>query len=155
MRLFRNASRFLVIILLGHLLAGVGCKHEPQIEPPAAKVIPKTLEKFGQVRTDNYYWLRERENPEVRKYLEAENQYTAAVMAHADGLQKKLFDEFKTRIKQTDVSVPYKKDGYFYYSRTEEGQEYPIHCRKKGAQDSPEELILDVNKIAAGHNYCS
>jgi len=155
MQLFRNASKLLVVILLGLLLASVSCKREPQIEPPAAKVVPQTLEKFGQVRTDNYYWLRERENPEVRQYLEAENQYTAAVMAHTEGLQKKLFDEFKTRIKQTDMKVPYKKDGYFYYSRTEEGQEYPIYCRKKGDLDAPEELILDVNKVAAGHNYCS
>jgi oligopeptidase B len=155
MRLSGNASRRRVIILLGCLLAGIGCTQKPQIEPPAAKAIPKALEKFGQVRTDNYYWLRERENPEVRKYLEAENQYTAAVMAHTEGLQKKLFDEFKARIKQTDMSVPYRKDGYFYYSRTEEGQEYPIHCRKKGNLDAPEELMLDVNKVAAGHSYCS
>jgi oligopeptidase B len=155
MKFPRNSSKLLVVVLLGLPLACSGCKREPQIEPPAAKAIPKTLEKFGQVRTDNYYWLRERENPEVRKYLEAENQYTTSVMAPTVKLQEKLFDEFKARIKQTDMSVPYKKDGYFYYSRTEEGKEYPIYCRKKGALDAAEEILLDVNKIATGHKYCS
>jgi oligopeptidase B len=155
MQIPRNSSKLLALVLIGLSLTGVGCKREPQIQPPTAKVVPKTLEKFGQARTDNYYWLRERENPEVHKYLEAENQYTAAMMAPTEKLQQKLFDEFKTRIKQTDTSVPYKKDGYFYYSRMEEGKEYPIYCRKKGALEAPEEVILDVNKIAAGHRYCA
>lgn len=137
------------------LLFCAGCSREPAIEPPVAKVIPKTLEKFGHVRTDNYYWLRERENPEVRKYLNAENQYTAAVMARSASLQAKLFAEFKGRIKQTDISVPYRKDGYYYYSRMEAGKDYPIYCRRKGSLDAPEQIMLDVNQLAAGHRFCS
>jgi oligopeptidase B len=137
------------------LLFCAGCSREPAIQPPVAKVIPKTLEKFGHVRTDNYYWLRERENPEVRKYLDAENRYTAAVMARSASLQAKLFAEFKGRIKQTDISVPYRKDGYYYYSRMEAGKEYPIYCRRKGSLDAPEQIMLDVNQLAAGHRFCS
>ena len=143
------------LAILGVLLAlNAGCKRGAQVEPPVAKVVQKTLEKHGHVRTDNYYWLRERENPEVQKYLEAENQYTAAVMAHTESLQNKLFEEFKRRIRQTDMTVPYRKDGYYYYTRMEEGKEYPIHCRKKGTLDAPEQIILDVNQVAAGHKFC-
>ncbi|HXG34899.1 MAG TPA: S9 family peptidase [Bryobacteraceae bacterium] len=125
------------------------------LKPPVAKVIPHRLEKHGHVRVDNYYWLRDRDNPEVIKYLEAENAYTAAMMAHTAGLQEKLFHEFKARIKQTDISVPFLRDGYYYYTRTEEGRNYPIYCRKKGSLDSPEEVLLDVNAVAEGHKFCS
>ncbi len=125
------------------------------VKPPVAKVIPHRLEKHGHVRVDNYYWLRERDNPEVIKYLEAENAYTAAMMAHTADLQEKLFREFKARIKQTDISVPFLRDGYYYYTRTEEGRNYPIYCRKKGSLDSPEEVLLDVNAVAEGHKFCS
>jgi oligopeptidase B len=125
------------------------------VKPPVAKVIPHRLEKHGHVRVDNYYWLRERDNPEVIKYLEAENAYTAAMMAHTADLQEKLFREFKARIKQTDISVPFLRDGYYYYTRTEEGRNYPIYCRRKGSLDSPEEVLLDVNTVAEGHKFCS
>jgi len=136
-------------------LAGSGCQTEEKIKPPVAKVVPKQLEKHGHIRTDNYYWLKERDNPEVLKYLQAENDYTNAVMAHTAGLEARLFDEFKTRIKQTDISVPYKKDDYFYYSRVEAGQDYPIYCRKKGSLEAPEQIMVDVNQVAAGHKFCS
>lgn len=125
------------------------------LKPPVAKVVPHRLEKHGHVRVDNYYWLRERNNPEVIKYLEAENEYTSAMMAHTRDLQETLFREFKTRIKQTDISVPFLRDGYYYYTRTEEGRNYPIYCRKKGSLDAPEEILLDVNRIAEGHKFCS
>jgi len=125
------------------------------IQPPTARVTPTKLEKHGDTRVDNYYWLRERQNPEVLAYLNAENEYTDSVMAHTKWLQETLFEEFKARIKQTDMSVPYRLDDYFYYSRVEEGKEYPIYCRKKGSLEAPEEVMLDVNVIAQGHGYFS
>jgi oligopeptidase B len=123
--------------------------------PPAAKIVPHKLEKFGHTRTDNYYWLRDRNNPDVISYLQEENRYLDATLAHTKPLQQKLFDEFKTRIKQTDESVPYRKDGYYYYTRMEAGKNYPIHCRKKGSLDATEEVLLDGNKAAQGHKYFS
>lgn len=123
--------------------------------PPIAKKVPHRLEKHGHVRIDDYFWLRNRDNPEVIAYLEAENAYTEAVMAHTQALQEKLFEEIKGRIKQTDMSVPYKLDGYYYYVRYEEGKEYPIYCRKEGALDAPEAVILDANALAEGHAYFS
>ena len=126
---------------------------EIDLKPPIAPVIPVELEKHGHVRIDNYYWLNQRDNPDVIAYLEAENAYTDAVMAHTEKLQETLFEEFKGRIQQTDLSVPYKMDDYYYYSRTEEGKEYPIYCRKKGSLDTPEEVMLDVNVMAEGHDF--
>ena len=122
-------------------------------EPPVARKKPVELEKHGHRRVDDYYWLRERENPDVIAYLKAENAYTEALMAHTEGLQEALYDEFKARIKQTDISVPYKKGDYFYYQRTEAGKEYPIYCRKKGSPDGAEEVMLDVNEMAKGHGF--
>jgi oligopeptidase B len=139
------------------ILLASGCVFvsAPDLRLPEAKAIPKRLEKHGHVRIDNYYWLKERENPEVIEYLEAENKYTAAMMSHTRDLQETLFKEFKARIKQTDVSVPYRKNGYFYYSRTEEGRDYPIHCRKKRSLEAPEEIMLDVNRVAEGYKFCA
>ena len=124
-------------------------------EPPVAQVIPKQLEEHGQVRVDDYYWLNERENPEVIAYLEAENAYTEAVMAHTQELQELLFGEIKGRIKQTDLSVPFKEGDYFYYYRTEDGKEYRTYARKKGSLDSAEEVLVDVNEVAEGHGFTS
>ncbi|MFQ5511002.1 MAG: S9 family peptidase [Candidatus Krumholzibacteriia bacterium] len=123
------------------------------VQPPMARVIPKKLEKHGHVRVDNYYWLNERENPEVIAYLKTENDYTSAMMAGTEELQERLFEEIKGRIKQTDESVPYKLDDYFYYTRYEDGKEYPIYCRKKGTMNGNEEIMLDVNAMAQGHEY--
>jgi oligopeptidase B len=121
---------------------------------PVAKIVPHKLEKHGHTRTDNYYWLRERENPEVIAYLEAENRYLDAAMEAAKPLRQTLFEEFKTRIKQDDESVPYKKDGYYYYyTRMVAGQNYPVYCRKRGSLDAPEEVLLDANEEAAGHKF--
>ncbi|MEE8075813.1 MAG: S9 family peptidase [Candidatus Binatia bacterium] len=119
------------------------------------KIVPKRLEKDGHVRVDNYYWLKERENPEVIDFLKKENEYTKAVMAHTAALEKTVFQEIKGRIKQTDLSVPYKLDDYFYYTRYEDGKEYPIYCRKKGSLDGPEEIMLDANTLAEGHEFLS
>lgn len=123
--------------------------------PPHPTQKPKELVgPAGEKRTDPYYWLNERENPDVRAYLESENRYFDSVMAPVAGLQQKLFDEMVARVKQDDNSVPYFKNGYHYYVRFETGKEYPIYCRKKGALDAPEEIMLNVNELAAGHEYC-
>src|SRR6266403_5028342 len=123
--------------------------------PPVAKKVPKTTEINGRTMVDSYYWLRDKKNPEVKAYLEAENSYTDALMKPTEGLQKKLYDEMLSRIKETDVEVPYKDGGYFFYSRTEAGKQYSIYCRKKGSMDAPEEIVLDVNELAKGQKFIS
>ena len=128
---------------------------------PVAPRRPHRHEKHGDVRVDDYYWLRERDNPEVREYLEAENAYVRQVMAGTAAFEERLFEEIKGRIKQTDMSVPYREDAYRYYRRYEEGREYEIHCRRpiaaSGGPDAPadgEQVILDVNHVAEGHEFC-
>ena len=123
--------------------------------PPIAKKVPKVTEINGHKLVDNYFWLRDKPNPEVRAYLEAENAYTDAVMKSTDALQKKLYDEMLSRIKETDVDVPYREGDYFYYTRTEAGKQYGIRCRRKGSMDAPEEVVLDVNEMAKGHAFMS
>lgn len=125
----------------------------PPPQPPVAAKRPRTFELHGQTIADDYYWLREKANPEVIQYLEAENAYTAAVMRPTEELQKKLYDEMLGRIKQTDENVPYRYKNHFYYSRTVEGKQYPIYARKKGSLDAPEQIILDVNELAQGQKY--
>jgi oligopeptidase B len=120
-----------------------------------AKKIPAELEKHGHLRIDDYYWLKDRDNPDVIAYLKAENEYSDHVMAHAKPLEEKVFEEIKSRIAQTDMSVPYKRDGYFYYTRYEQGKEYPIFARRKGSLDQPEEIMLDANVLAQGHDFFS
>ena len=117
------------------------------------KKIPTRLEKHGHVRIDDYYWLRERDNPEVIAYLNGENEYAEKELAHAQPSEEKLFDEIKARFKQTDMSVPYQRDGYFYYTRYEEGKEYPIFARKRGSLEEREEIMLDANLLAEGHEF--
>jgi oligopeptidase B len=119
------------------------------------KRIPTRLEKHGHVRIDDYYWLRERDNPEVIAYLKAENAHAEKQMGHTTALEEKLFAEIKGRFKQTDMSVPYRLDDYFYYTRYEEGKEYPIYARKRGSLDQPEEIMLDANVLAEGHEFFS
>ena len=118
-----------------------------------AKKIPFRLEKHGHIRVDDYYWLRERENPAVIAYLDEENQRTAREMAHTQAFEEKLFEEITGRIKQTDMSVPYRRDDYFYYTRYEAGKEYPIYARRKGTKAAPEEILLNVNEMAKGHDF--
>ena len=126
MRIIRSAILLSICAALVSLYPAKGEEMAVDVKPPAAKVKPKKLEKHGDVRVDNYYWLNERENPEVIEYLEAENAYTETLMAHTKDLQKTLFEEIKGRIKETDESVPYKKDDYYYYYRYEEGNRTPL-----------------------------
>jgi oligopeptidase B len=121
--------------------------------PPVAPIRPRYQIVHDDKRTDNYFWLREKSNPEVIKYLEAENAYTAAKMRHTEALQETLYKELLGRIKETDSAVPYRRDGYWYYTRTEQGQGYPIYCRKKGTLDAPEEVILDQNALARDKKF--
>jgi oligopeptidase B len=123
-------------------------------EPPAAKKVPYRLEKFGSVRVDDYYWLRDRKNPEVLAYLKAENDYAAAALAHTAPLRKKLFAEMKGRIKENDSTVPFRYGGYYYYKTFVAGKEYPVYARRKGSLDAPEEVLLDVNELAKGKAFC-
>ena len=123
--------------------------------PPTAEKKPVELQIHGDVRIDDYFWLNERENPAVINYLEAENAYIESMLTETSGLQKRLVEEMKSRIKQDDVSAPYKHGEYYYYYRLEEGQEYPVYCRRKGSMNADEEVLLDVNKEAEGETYFS
>lgn len=123
---------------------------KPSIAPPIAEKQPHVTEIHGQKLSDDYFWLRDRENPKVIEHLKAENAYTQAMTAGQRELEKKLYDEMLARIKQTDLTVPNRDNGYFYYSRTQEGKAYPLYCRKKGSLDGPEEIMLDVNQMAEG-----
>jgi oligopeptidase B len=122
---------------------------------PVAEKRPHELEMHGDVRIDDYYWLRERTNPEVLAYLEAENAFTSVVMAKTEAVQAELFEELKNRIQPDESTVPALYNGYYYYKRYEDGLEYPIHCRRKGSVEAPEEILIDVNRVAEGHDFCS
>ena len=125
------------------------------IPEPVAKQIPKSIEMHGDVRQDPYYWLNERENPEVRAYLQAENDYLETALSPLKELREMLYQEMLSRIKQDDNTVPYPYKNYEYYIRHEHGKEYPIYCRKKRHQtDSGEQIILDVNVLATGQKFC-
>lgn len=126
---------------------------QTQIIPPKAKKIAKRLEIHDDVRIDDYYWLNDRDNQEVIDYLNAENTYCKEVMAHTSEFQTDLFEEMKSRIKKNDESVPYKFNGYWYYVKYEEGQDYPIYIRKKETLEAEEEVLFDCNEMAKPHNY--
>ncbi|MEC5146661.1 Dipeptidyl aminopeptidase BI [Chitinophaga sp. 180180018-2] len=148
-----------LLLLLGTLLLSCNEKkntmnEQTTIQPPVAKKIAKELNIHGDKRIDNYYWMNDRENPDVRAWLNAENAYLDTVMSPEKKLREKLFSEMKSRIKETDVTVPYLKNGYYYYTRFEHGKEYPVYCRKKGSLEASEQVILDVNQLAQGHAYC-
>ncbi|HPW18326.1 MAG TPA: S9 family peptidase [Candidatus Aminicenantes bacterium] len=153
-----SASRALALLAALLVLAASACRPSGDAagapRPPRAEVIPHELTAHGHTRVDNYYWLNERGNPKVLEYLEAENAYTRAVLKPLEPLQERLYGEFVGRIKQTDLSVPYRDNGYFYYTRYEDGKDYPVHCRKKGSLEGAEEVLLDVNEVARGHGYC-
>ena len=121
--------------------------------PPVARRIPVADTLFGDVRVDDYRWMRNRDDPEVIAYLEAENAYTEAVTEHLEGLRETIYEEMVGRIKETDLSVPYLDNGYYYYEKTEEGLEYPVLCRKQGSLDAEEEILLDENELSEGHDY--
>jgi oligopeptidase B len=137
------------IIALGLLSA---CAEE-SMSPPTVEKKAQELEIHGDVRVDDYYWLRERENPEVIAYLEAENDYVDASLAESAGLRERLFDEMRLRIKEDDSTAPYKHGDYYYYQRFEEGLEYAIYCRRKGSMDAEEQILLDVNALAGDAAY--
>jgi oligopeptidase B len=124
------------------------------VAPPVANKIPHLTVTHGDTLRDDYFWMREKTNPEVLKYLEAENAYADAVMDPTKPLQDQLYTEMLGRVKETDENVPYKKGGYFYYSRTEQGKQYAIQCRRKGSMDAPEEVMLDLNEMAKGMRSC-
>ncbi len=146
-------------ILLAALASGiVGATAEDRtaaLKLPMAKKIPKVEVLHGEKVVDEYFWLRDRKNPEVRAYLESENAYADAFMKPTEALQAKLYDEMLARIKETDLSVPYRQGDYFYYSRTEKGKQYPIYCRKKESLEAPEQVMLDVNELARGEKFMS
>jgi len=122
----------------------------PALTPPVAAVRPHRFDEFGTVRIDQYYWLKDRNNPDVIKYLEDENAYTKAVMAPTEALQGRLYDELKGRVLQNDQSVPFREGNYFYYTRLVEGKNYPIYARKRGSVNAPEEIMIDANSLAEG-----
>ncbi|MBB1194553.1 oligopeptidase B [Flavobacterium sp. SOK18b] len=123
------------------------------IKAPLAKIIPTVLEKHGDTRVDNYFWLNKRENPEVIDYLNHENSYYEAMTADTKGFQKELYEEMKSRIKEDDESVPYLYNGYYYITRFETGKDYPIYSRKKGSLTAAEEILFNCNDLAKGHSY--
>ena len=122
---------------------------------PTAPKRPHPITQHGETRIDNYYWMRNREDPEVMRYLRAESDYLEEVMGHTKPLQDLLYAEMKGRIKETDSSLPEKRGGYIYYTRMEEGHQYPIYCRKKESPENSEEILLDQNLLAAGKSFCS
>ena len=159
-KLFSRSILFASLMLAAALLAFQSllpaADDSPSLPaPPLAKKVPKVTEINGHKLVDNYFWLRDKKNPEVKAYLDAENAYTDAVMKPTETLQKKLYDEMLSHIKETDVEVPYREGGYLYYVRTEAGKQYPIRCRKKGSMDAQEEVILDVNELAKGQAFMS
>lgn len=145
-------KKYFVLAILA--LSLFACSGENTSSPmPTAEKRPVTLEINGDERIDDYFWLRERDNPEVIAYLEAENNYTEKALGPFKGLQTVLFDEMKSRIQQDEESAPYKRGDYFYYTRYVAGSEYPIYARKKGSLEADEQIILDVNKLAGDADY--
>ena len=138
------------LVLVTALIAACA---EERVEAPMPEMKPVHLELHGDTRVDNYFWLKERDNPAVIAYLNAENAYTEQMMAPMLGMQGILFDEIKSRIKEEDQSAPYRRGEYFYYYRNVENGEYPIYARKKGSLDADEEILLDVNQLAGDADY--
>ena len=143
----------MALFLVALCLPSGACKRPDRSSPPVAKKIPHSLSANGSERVDDYYWMKERNNPEVIAYLKAENAYTTSTLAHTEALQTELFDEIVGRIKQDDESVPYFENGYFYYERYESGGEYAIYCRRPKSMEAEEEIILNVNELSEGHEY--
>jgi oligopeptidase B len=147
------SAELLLVAALTFLV--VACASPGSHEPPRAKTVPRQLEAHGDVRIDEYYWLKNRDDPEVVAYLQAENAYLEAVMKPTEPLQEKLVEEIVGRIKQDDASVPFKLDDYWYYTRYEEGADYPIFSRKRESLEASEEIMLNANELAEGHEYFS
>jgi oligopeptidase B len=150
-RTLTSSMRIALSLVLAVALAAPALAQSPM--PPRAAERPVELTTHDVTRVDPYFWLRERENPEVIEYIEAETAYARAVMAPLQALEEELFEEIVGRIQQDDASVPYLENGYYYYTRFEEGRDYPIYARRAGSLDAPEEVILDVNELAEGHSF--
>jgi oligopeptidase B len=151
-------KKFLVLLVLTMttLLTSAQMPQPTQTpKPPVAKKVPKAQTVHGVDITDQYYWLRDKPNPDVKAYLDEENAYTDGVMQHTVALQGELYKEILGHIRETDTNVPFREGEFFYYSRTEQGKQYPIYCRKKGSLDAPEQVILDQNKLAEGEKFMS
>lgn len=142
----------LMLPLLTFILTN-SCTTKMNMEPPVAKKIAEELTTHGHTRIDNYYWMNERGTEDVENYLNTENAYTETMLEDTKQFQEDLFNEIVGRIKQTDMSVPYKDNGYYYYTRYEEGKEYPIYCRKEGTLEGEEQIVLNVNEMAEGFSY--
>jgi oligopeptidase B len=143
----------LLAILAGSWLVAAEGLNPQAAKPPVAKKVAKITTLHGDMRVDYYDWLRDKSDKEVIAYLDSENAYTAAVMKPTEVLQETLYKEMLGRIKQTDLSVPYRLGDYFYYTRTVQGKQYNIHCRKKGSLDAAEEIILDLNELVKGQKF--
>jgi oligopeptidase B len=144
------------LLLVLPVLAGfASADNPPEPKPPIARKVPHVTKIHGDVRTDNYRWLQDKKKPEVIAYLEAENAFTAAKTRHLKEFRERFYKEALGRIQQTDQAVPVRERGYFYYTRTVEGKQYPIHCRKKGSLDATEEVILDGNVLGKGARFFS
>ena len=131
----------------------INMNFDTSTQAPTAEQIPYQLKDHGDIRVDNYYWMKERDNPEVIDYLERENDYFNKMTAETDSFREDLFEELKSRIKEDDESVPYFYNGYWYITRFEKGQQYPIYTRKKEALTAPEEVLFDCNEMAKGFDY--
>src|SRR5262245_27430653 len=121
--------------------------------PPEARRVPRTSVIHDETRVDDYFWLREKSNPDVIAYLEADNAYTEAVTRSIAAKVEALYREMRGRVKETDLDVPYRLGGWLYYTRTEEGKQYPIHARKRPEPGAPEEVLLDLNELAKGEKF--
>ena len=148
MKVYRGALVGFLLIVAATLAVA-----ETRVAPPVARRVEHRIARHGETVEDDYFWLREKSNPQVIEYLEAENAYTKAMTAGQKALEETLNQEMLGRIKQTDLTVPTRRDGYDYYARTEEGKQYPIQYRRKAGADAPEELLLDLNALAAGHDF--
>ena len=126
---------------------------DKNLKPPIAEIKPHEMTIHDHTRVDNYYWLKEKGSPQVIEYLEAENEYTNKMMAHTKGLQKKIYEEMVGRIQETDSTAPIKHGDYYYYSRTEEGKQYSIQCRREGTLEAEEKILLDLNQLAEGRDF--
>jgi len=151
-----------------NLIFAIACKNDlmihKDIKSPVAEKIPSELETHGDIRTDNYFWMRlsdaqkeaknkDEQTNKVEEYLNAENAYYNEITSHTTDFQTSLFEEMKSRIKEDDQSVPYKKNGYFYITKYRKGEQYPIYTRKKASLEADEELLFNVNELAKGHDY--
>ena len=144
--------RILILAALTAVAPG-GVLRAGDATPPVAPKVPHMQMLNGDTLQDDYFWMRERDNPKVKAFLEAENAYADAFMKPTEAFQKALYEEMLARIKETDLSVPYREGGWYYYSRTEKGKQYPIYCRRKGSLEAPEEVYLDVNALAEGQRF--